>query len=166
MVLVAVFTAVSGFLAAQTAAELENILATGEVTYSQAAFFILTAANVMPLENAGEPSPDNGDALEAFTAAKENRWLPSRARAEKPIRLGELSLLIMKAIELKGGIMYSIFPNSRYACRELVYLQIIQSESDPAGRVDGRTFLQILGRMLTHIGEDVALAAAEGGVSA
>ncbi|MDR3337248.1 MAG: hypothetical protein LBT16_08605 [Treponema sp.] len=159
LVLFAVFTAVSGLLAAQTAAELENILATREVTYSQAAFFVLTAANALP-------AADAGDALAAFTAARENRWLPPRAQADRPIRLGQLSLLIIKAFGLKGGIMYNVFPNSRYACRELVYLQIIPGESDPAGRVDGRTFLQILGRVLTHTGEEDIALAAEGGVSA
>jgi hypothetical protein len=59
----------------------------------------------------------------------------------------------MKAFDLKGGIFYSRFPLPRYACRELVYLRIIQGRTDPGGRLDGRTFLQILGRVLTFTGD-------------
>jgi hypothetical protein len=60
----------------------------------------------------------------------------------------------MKAFNIKGGIFYTFFPNSRYACRELVYLRIIQGRTDPGGQLDGRTFLQILGRALTYTGEE------------
>jgi hypothetical protein len=56
----------------------------------------------------------------------------------------------MKAFDLKGGIFYGVFPIPRYACRELVYMRIIQGRTDPRGRLDGRTFLQILGRVLTY----------------
>jgi hypothetical protein len=41
-----------------------------------------------------------------------------------------------------------------YACRELVCLRIIQGRTDPGGRLDGRAFLQILGRALTYTGKD------------
>jgi hypothetical protein len=132
--------AVSGFLSAQTADELDAMLNAREITYTQAARFILTAANV----------PAGG----AFEAAQENRWLPAGAEAESSISLGEVSLLIMRSFRLKGGILYSLFPNPRYACRELVHLRIIQGRTDPGSRVDGRTFLQILGRVLTQVGED------------
>jgi hypothetical protein len=137
-----VFLAVTVFLSAQSAEELETILHTREITYTQAARFVLTAADV--LSGSG-----------AFEAAQENRWLPAGAAADSPIQLGELSLLIMKSFGLKGGILYSLFPSPRYACRELVYIRIIQGKTDPGGRLDGRAFLQILGNTLTYVGEDV-----------
>jgi hypothetical protein len=132
---------------------MDRILNTPEITYTQAAGFVLMAANVLP---AGS---------DAFTTARENRWLPAGAgadsadntiSADNAISLGELSLLIMKAFGIKGGILYSLFPLPRYACRELVYMQIIQGGNDPGGRLDGRTFLQILNRVLAYTGEDAA----------
>jgi hypothetical protein len=42
----------------------------------------------------------------------------SPVSADNPISLGEVSLLIMKAFALKGGIAYFLFPVSRYACGE------------------------------------------------
>jgi outer membrane protein OmpA-like peptidoglycan-associated protein len=139
-----VFIAAGGFLAAQTAEERDLILNTEEITCSQAAWFVLTAADA-----------GSGD---TFTAARENRWLPGRAEADSPIRLGELSLLIMRAFGLKGGVMYTLFPVPRYAFRELVYTQIIQGKNDSGSRLDGRDFLQILGRVLTYVEEEEALA--------
>jgi hypothetical protein len=139
IILITLCMAVSGVLFAQTAAELETILDSGELTFSQAASFVLNAADVSY----------SGD---AFAAARENGWLPAQAESGGAIRLGELSLLIMKSFGLRGGVMYGFFPNSRYACRELVYLQIIQGRNDPGAPVDGRTFLHILGRALTHAG--------------
>jgi hypothetical protein len=136
--------AVTGFLFAQTADEMDRILNTPEITYTQAARFILAAANAVPAGG------------NAFTAARENRWLPAGAEADSPISLGELSLLIMKAFDLKGGIFYSLFPVPRYACRELVYMRIIQGRNDPGGRLNGRAFLQILGRVLTYTEGDAA----------
>jgi hypothetical protein len=140
----ALYAAAAGLLFAQTASDLEDLLGAGEVTCSQAAFFILSASSALP---------GGGD---AFAAAREKRWLPGRTEAGSPIRLGEAALLIMKSFGLKGGIMYSLFPGPRYACRELVHAQLIQGGSDPGRRLDGRTFLQILGRVLTFIRDDEA----------
>jgi hypothetical protein len=145
LVLCTVFIALAGLIFAQTADEMDRILDASEITYTQAARFVLAAANALPA---------GGD---AFAAAKGNDWLPGGAKtisADSPISLGGLSLLIMKAFDLKGGILYSFFPNPRYACRELVYLQIIQGKTDPGGSVDGVSFLQILNRVLAYTEED------------
>jgi hypothetical protein len=142
------FMAFTGLLMAQTADEMDRILSAQEVSYTQAAYFILTAADALP---------GGGD---AFATARENHWLSAKSksdgsiRADMPINLGEVSLLIMKAFDLKGGALYTLFPVPRYACRELVYLEIVQGRSDPGNRLDGRTFLHILGRVLSYVGDD------------
>jgi hypothetical protein len=64
----------------------------------------------------------------------------------------------MRSFDLKGGILYTLFPGPRYANREMVYLRLVQGRTDPQRFVDGGTFLQILGRTLTFTGEDAALA--------
>jgi hypothetical protein len=147
------FLAVPLLLFAQTADELDAMLNTRETTYAQAARFVLTAAGSLP---------GGGD---AFATAQGNKWLPLRAgrsvRADAPINRGEVSLLIMKAFGLKGGLFYTLFSSPRHACRELVYLGIIRGRTDPGGRLTGGEFLQILGRTLTVAGEEEALAAEE-----
>jgi hypothetical protein len=135
LILFAVFMGAAGFLSAQTADDLDTILNTREITYSQAALFIFAAAQA--------DGPIDGS-VSAYNLIS----------ADKIISLGEVSLLIMKSFGLKGGIVYTLFPNARHACRELVYLRIIQGRTDPGGHLNGREFLHILGRVLTYTGED------------
>jgi hypothetical protein len=120
---------------------LDRILNTQVITSSQAAYFVLAAAKTLPRDITTQ---------RAFTLAKENRWLPVGTEAESPIRLGELSYLIMRSFDLKGGILYTLFPGPRYACREMAALQFIQGKTDPGARLSGAEFLQILGRVLTY----------------
>jgi outer membrane protein OmpA-like peptidoglycan-associated protein len=54
----------------------------------------------------------------------------------------------MKSFGLKGGLFYSIFKNSHYAYRELVFRQIIPDSADPEQLVTGEEFLQIVNRVL------------------
>jgi hypothetical protein len=94
----------------------------------------------------------NAAALEgekAFAWAVDRGWLPAGATADDPINMGDLSFLIMKAFNLKGGAMYSFFPGPRYAFRTMVSRSFIQSPADPAMRVSGERFLLILGNVLS-----------------
>jgi hypothetical protein len=116
-------------LIAQTAEQMEAVLASPAVTCSQAAQFVLQ----------GEDG--------AFDRAKSNGWLPKTAQADDPINMGSLSFLIMKACNLKGGLLYIIFPGPRYAFRAMVSESYIQGASDPAMTVSGENFLLILGRV-------------------
>ena len=127
------------FLHAQTAEELEVILRTEYVTWSQAANFIIRSTD----------TNFRGSALE-YAAA--NSWTKRSAPGD-PITLGELSFLMMKSFNIKGGMMYSIFPGPRYAYRTMVSRSFIQGASDPSHKVNGRQFLIILGRVLSAQGE-------------
>jgi hypothetical protein len=127
---------------AQTAAELETILRTTAVSCGQAARFTLAAAEIT--------SPQ--DAAQAFAFAAERSWLPKKAAAEKPITLAELSFLIMKAFDMKGGMTYAILPGPRYAYRSMISRSFIQGNADPAMTVSGDRFLLILGNVLNAAG--------------
>jgi outer membrane protein OmpA-like peptidoglycan-associated protein len=128
--------------AAQTAAELERILALPAITYGDAARFVLGAAGIAGESDAG-----------AYRFAADNHWLPKKAAAQTPATLGGLSLLIMKAFGLKGGLMYSLFPGPRYAYRELVYRKLITGRAYSGAPVSGERFLRVLGRTLDYAGD-------------
>ncbi|MDR2303981.1 MAG: hypothetical protein LBE10_05285 [Treponema sp.] len=134
--------------AAQTAAEMDQVLNAEEITYSQAAWFTLASAMAIP--------PENPDA--AFRYAKEQGWLQKKAEAAEPASFGGLSFLLTGAFNISGGFMYRLFPGPRYAYRELVYLRLIRGKTDPALRPDGKTFLHILGGVMAHSGLDAVLA--------
>jgi len=128
------------FLPAQTAAELETVMKASAVTCAQAARFVSASAG-------SAASSQN-----AFEQALEKGWLPKGTAPDEGITLGKLSLLIMKAFEIRGGLMYLIFPGQRYAFRTMVSRSFIQGAADPAMTVSGERFLQILGRVISDQG--------------
>ena len=140
-----------GFLYAQSAAaEIEMLLAADAVSYAQAARFVLDAADVV--------STDNPEA--AFVFAVQQNWLPQKAAPQGTARLDDISLLIMGAFEVKGGIMYTIFKNPHYAYRELTQKSIVYGRTDPAMQVTGERLLAYIARILS-IKEAQALSVQE-----
>ncbi|MDR2210900.1 MAG: hypothetical protein LBO65_05445 [Spirochaetaceae bacterium] len=145
-------------LSAQTAEELDRMLETPAVNAAQAARFVLGAADLLPEYLFG------GDAEDAaYTMAAERGWL--RLGPGDTMRLKDAAFLVMGAFSLKGGIMYSIFRNPRYAYREMVYKKIIQGRGDPGFTLSGERLLHIIGRTLRYSGEDERLDAEMGGLN-
>jgi hypothetical protein len=133
-----------GSAAAQTAAELERFLALPAVTYGDAAWLILNAAGTsLPESSAGG----------AYRFAADNGWLPQKAAAGTPLTLGGLSLLVIKAFDIRGGVMYTLFPGPRYAYRELVYRKIIGGRAYSGMPVSGERLLRIVSRALDYSGD-------------
>jgi hypothetical protein len=127
----------------QSGAEIDALLGTGEVSVALAARFVLPAADVLPADAKAEL---------AFSTVLEKGWLPPETAPDSPIKLSTLSLLVMKAFDLPGGMMYRIASSPRYAYRELLYLKLIQGISDPSQTVSGERLMRILGRALDYKG--------------
>lgn len=136
------------FLSGQTAAEMDAVLDAQAITCSQAASFVFASCG-------GDASGDmalNKDE-DAFEWVMNKGWLPKGSKADDPIRMGALSLLMMKAFDIEGGFMYALFPTARYAIRAMVNHSYIQSPVDPDMKVSGERFLLILGNVLSAAGE-------------
>ena len=133
------------FLPAQTAEKLEQLLNTPSVSYGQAAWFILEAADVQSISD-NAVIPDNN---EAFVYAREKEWLPKNAGPGDIARLEGVSLLLMESFGFKGGIFYSWTKNPHYAYRELVYLGVIQGRIDPKMIVSGDLLFYLVNRVLS-----------------
>jgi hypothetical protein len=133
-------------LYAQTARAMDELLESEEITWEAAASFVLPAAGVL-----------SGGAAKAaaFAEARERGFLPQNAEASAPARLGGVSLLIMKSFGIKGGLMYRMLKNSRYAYRELWYTRCLPVGSDPAFTVSGEDLLDILSKVLKTWGDGV-----------
>jgi hypothetical protein len=129
----------TGSLPAQSTADnIEALLSTGAVTYAAASRLLLEASETLKTSNAEE----------AFNYAVEKNWLPKTAAANDEARLDAISLLLMQAFNIKGGLFYSFIKNPHYAYRELVYQNIIQGKSDPSMKLSGERLLLITGRVL------------------
>jgi len=123
-----------------TAQEIEILLYSKTVTYAQAARFVLEAANAL--------AADSGE--EAFNYAVQQNWLPKNTAVGDPARLDNISQLLLRSFNIKGGLMYSITKNPHYAYRELVYLKIIQDRTDPSMLVSGEQLLFYVNRILAR----------------
>ncbi|WP_051004328.1 hypothetical protein [Treponema primitia] len=145
-IFILLFLLFPGFAHAQTASIMDGVLESPELNRRQAAYFVLTAS-----EGARTPHTFSNDMDTAFSFAVAQRWLPEPG--DSPVNLGELSYLIMQAFELKGGFLYRTFPGPHYAYRELAYRRLIPPPGDPARGVTGERFLQILGNVLSLVGD-------------
>jgi hypothetical protein len=129
-------------LPAQTAAEIDALLSSGALSYGEAASFVLKAADaVSEIQVFGT----------AFEYALEQKWLPANAESGGRAALDGVSLLIMRAFGIKGGIMYSLTKKPHFAYRELVYQGIIQGRSDPDMAVSGDLLLFMIGKTLDRV---------------
>ena len=126
-------------LCAQSNETLDRFLAQERAVFGYSAYMVLTAAGELP----EEASPQ-----EAAAAVSRIGWSDKVSASETPISLGEYSYLLMKAFDIRGGLMYTLFPGPRYAARELKYLQIIPGKPAPGRSISGTDAVQILGRVL------------------
>ena len=132
---------------AQTASELDAMLAANTVSAARAARFVLGAENLLP---AGVSGADAEKA--AYDKASSNGWIKSGAG--EALTMKDAAFLIMKAFDLKGGVMYSLFGSPRYAYREMVYQKLIMGKADQGMKVSGARLLFILDKTLRYTEDD------------
>lgn len=124
---------------AQSNEFLDEILDQQEVWFGQALKLVFSGAGLLP-EDVTEGR--------AIAYLEEQGWgLPDK-QSTQTITLGEYSLVVMKALDLPGGIMYSIASVPRYAVRELDYLGFIDGSSAPGRALTGEEAVRVLGRAL------------------
>ena len=141
MAMAALVFTLSAPLYGQTAARLETLLETREISWQQAAAFILEAANY---EIPGmEFIPE--DAAFSFVAGE--NWLPKNAEPGGAAQLSGVAFLLMKSFGLKGGIFYTIANSPHHAYRELVYKNVIRGYNDPGMYVSGQQLLLMINRI-------------------
>lgn len=126
-------------LGAQSNQVLDQLLEREELPFGEAAYLVLVAIDRLPEEAAPEEA---AAALAGQIPAVRERG------AGEAIPLGEYAYLLMQAFEVKGGLMYRLFPGPRYAARELAYRKIIRGKAHPNRPVSGTEAVQILRRLL------------------
>jgi hypothetical protein len=132
-------------LHAQTADRIEQLLEQETVSYQEAALLVMEASGHL------DPADKTREA-DAFSFARARGWLSTNTKASNAINLKDLSILIMQAFDIKGGLFYTLFKNSHYAYRTLVYHNIIQGRADPLMNVSGELLLFTVNRVMHLIG--------------
>ncbi len=129
----------SGNVFAQSNDIVDELLLEEEATFGKTVYLVLVASSII----ADESSIDN-----AVTALQEQEWKIETRGKNEPIKLGELSLVLMKSLEINGGLMYKITSNARYACRELSYLGLVIGNSSPYRTLSGEEALMFISRVI------------------
>lgn len=132
------FTAAASF--GQSAERVDKILETEKATFGQAAYLIQTALN------ADSDEIDFDTAFDRFKSGNQH-LIRDSVTAEDVIPAKVYAFLLMKAFDVKGGMMYRIYPCPRYAYRDLQYLAVIQDKNDPNAPMTGAAMLRIFSRI-------------------
>jgi len=131
-------------LAAQSNQILDQLLDEQQARFGDVVYMTLAAAKVVP---------DTATVAQALDALQAQGWKVRVLPADAPIPLGDYSYILMKAFRLSGGVLYSLFPGPRYACRELGYLKVIPSDARPLRSVSGQEAVRILGNIMALRGD-------------
>ena len=118
---------------------IDSVLSKTAVSYGDAAYMALAGAEIIPEESSAE---------EAFSTLMKNNWKVKAENSSDIITLGEYAYLLMKAFNIKGGIMYSLFPGPRYAVRELDYLGFILKDATSYRKTSGEEAIRIIGSVI------------------
>ncbi|RKX87493.1 MAG: hypothetical protein DRP58_02670 [Spirochaetes bacterium] len=127
------------FIYSQSNTVIDQLLADKEAKWGQTAYLVLTAAELLD---------ENVEIEIALKTLVQQNWKINIDKQDNKISLREYSFLLMKAFNIKGGLMYGIFPGPRYAARELGYLGFLNNNKDPYRKISGEEVLRILGRVL------------------
>lgn len=136
---VLLFLAASVSLMAQSNEVMDDFLEEEMASFGRTAYFALLAVELI----AEDASVD-----QALAVLDQQGWGVKVKKGDDTINMGEFSFLIMKALDIPGGLMYKLAPGTRYASRELVYLGIVPGRNRPGRTPSGEEVLSILGRAL------------------
>jgi len=118
---------------------IDQVLGQDLVAFDNAVYLILSA---------GDKIDENISPKEALLELEKLNWSIDIKQAEDTINLFDASLLIMNSLELKGGLMYKLFPIKRYAFKEMVFNGLLENAKDGNREISGLELLTILGKSL------------------
>jgi hypothetical protein len=126
-------------LSAQSNQLLDQLLDQTEAHFGDVVYMTLVAAKLLP---------ETATQEEALQSLQQQNWNIRVLPPEAPVPLGEYSYMLMRAFRLRGGILYSLFPGPRYACRELGYLKIVASDARTWRTLSGEEAVRMLGKVM------------------
>jgi hypothetical protein len=122
-------------LAAQSNQRIDELLAQPRARLDSAAYIVLSAS--------GRVSED-ADPETALQAAADLGWVKAGAGPDSAVTASVLCYLVMRSLDLKGGLLYAIFPGPRYAYKDMVARSLIDDSGGPARTVSGDEVIRVL----------------------
>jgi hypothetical protein len=126
-------------LSAQSNDLVDELIDQKPVKLGHAAYLVLSASGKIP---------ETATVDEAATYAIEHQMANVGMKPGDPLPLDQLSNLIMKSLDIKGGLFYSLFGGPRYALREMIFLRIAANPAWPDKLVAGDEALRMLNKAM------------------
>jgi hypothetical protein len=114
-------------------ATIDTILSQKAITFGNAAWLVGRAGGWYD----DRVTPDKASAL-----AKEAGW--GNHSNGDALDLQSFGLILVKALSIPTGVVYSVFPGPRYALRELVFRKIVPATLAPDDAVSGEEAMRYL----------------------
>jgi len=134
-----------GLASAQSNARIDELLAQSQARADLVAYLVLTAEGGLA---------EDAEPAQALAAAKAAGLVGKTVSDDTPISLEALSFLTMKALEVKGGLQWSLFPNPRAAYRELAFHKLINTSGGPERLVAGDEVMRVLSAVVALKGAE------------
>ena len=131
---------------------LDLLLEEQQATMGNTAYLVLVAANI---------ASDDWTPEQSVEELASRGWGFEDSQPGDLVTLGSLAFVIMKSFDMKGGIMYAIFPGRRYAAKEFAYREFVPGNTSAYRIVSGLDVANILGRALDFLGQREAQGAAQ-----
>jgi len=139
LLIISFLVVLTGNLFAQSNDIVDELLMEDEASFGKTAYLVLVATNVVS---------ELATIDDAVSELQTLGWKLDSKGNDEPVKLGELSLMLMKSLDINGGIMYRITKNARYACRELSYLGLIIGNKSPYRTLSGEEALSLISRVI------------------
>lgn len=140
---------------AQSSDKMTAIIKSKTLTCGQASYLPALYTNLISEDDShsvGDLGLNDTQNNSAFEALKANGYFSSDAKADSEITLAQISSIYMKALQLKGGLFYTITKSKRYAFKELKAKGILPTEADPSMKLSGREAIDIFNSCLELAG--------------
>ena len=140
-ILLGVFFMVTVFpLISQSNEMIDKLLSEEKARFGLAAYLVLAA---------GGEIAEGASVNEAMNALAEPKFSILKDKTEEDfINFRELAYLIMQSFEMKGGILYRIFPSPRYAYKEMLFLNVLSSKRADRAPINSDDMMRLLGRVM------------------
>lgn len=142
LIIVIIISLSASFLFTQSNDILDDIIGQKKIDFDYGVYAIFVAGGLIS---------DDTDPVVAVQKLSELNWKLKNITNSGKITLGQTSLLLMNALNINGGIMFSLLKNERYAYKELVYKGILNQDDNLNRNVSGVEFLIILGDTLEYL---------------
>jgi hypothetical protein len=122
---------------------LDQLLDQPQAHFGDVVYMTMVAAKLLP---------ETATTQDALDVLQRQNWKIAALPLDAPVPLGTYSYLLMKAFKLRGGILYSLFPGPRYACRALGYLKIVATDVITSRSLSGEEAVRMLGKVMERTG--------------